>query len=40
LADDDVLIDFGNLMADELAALQSHPATCCQYATKGGLRPA
>ena len=37
LADDDVLIDFGNLMADELAALQSHPATCYQYAMGGTL---
>jgi GYF domain 2 len=37
LADDDVLIDFGNLMADELAALQSRPATCYQYATGGVL---
>lgn len=37
LADDDVLIDFGNLMAEELAALQSRPATCYQYATGGAL---
>jgi len=35
LADDDVLIDYGNLMADELAALQSRPATCYQYASSG-----
>lgn len=37
LADDDVLIDYGNLMADELAALQSRPATCFRYATSGVL---
>jgi hypothetical protein len=37
LADDDVLIDFGNLMADELAALQNRPATCYKYATSGAL---
>ena len=37
LADDDVLIDYGNLLADELAALQSRPATCYQYATSGVL---
>ncbi len=35
LADDDVLIDYGNLMADELAALQSRPATCYQYGSSG-----
>lgn len=38
LADDDVLIDIGNLIADQLAALQKQsPAHCYNYAINGTL---
>jgi hypothetical protein len=38
LADDDVLIDLGNLIADQLAVLQKQsPASCYKFATSGGL---
>jgi hypothetical protein len=38
LADDDVLIDLGNLIADQLAALQKQsPAICYNFATTGVL---
>jgi hypothetical protein len=38
LADDDVVIDLGDLIADQLAALQTQsPASCYKYATSGML---
>jgi hypothetical protein len=38
LADDDVLIDLGNLVADQLATLQKQsPANCYNFAATGGI---
>lgn len=37
LADDDILIDYARLYADQYAALNAHdPAACFSFATKGG----